>query len=139
MLFPGCYSIGSLKKTMLSLHQLALLNEVIPGAAVNVKEAYTFKKICFQKQTFYSMVYTKVRKRNSYTASYVSRDGTLAVGCIVNFVTVVLANNDNPYWMVAVQELQATPNHDLFTGIDTTGVQNVEQLGGHLKPYSYNR
>lgn len=85
------------------------------------------------------MVYTKVRKRNSYTVSYVSGDGTLAVGCIVNFVKVVLANNDNPYWMVAVQELQATTNHDLFTGIDTTGVQNVEQLGGHLKPYSYNR
>ena len=87
-LFPGCYSIGSLKKTTLSWQQLALLNEAISGAAVNVSEAYTFRKLFLNRQTFYSMAYTKVRKRNSYTVSFVTRDGSLGIGYIVNFVKV---------------------------------------------------
>ena len=137
-LFPGCYSIGSLKKTTLSLRQLASLNEVIPGAAVSVLEAYTFRKLFSNRQTFYSKDYTKVRKRNNYTVSFVSRDGALAVGYIFNFIKVLLEDKDQPYFLAAIRELQATPNYGPFTDIDMSYVRNRE-LGGHLKPFSYNR
>jgi hypothetical protein len=117
------------------------LNEVIPGAAVSVLEAYTFRKLFFNRQTFYSKDYTKVRKRNSYrpTVSFVSRDGALAVGYIFNFIKVLLEDKDQPYFLLAaIRELQATPNYGLFTDIDMSYVRNRE-LGGHLKPFSYNR
>ena len=39
LLFPGCYSIGSLARVELSLEQLTVLNELIPGAAVSVQDA----------------------------------------------------------------------------------------------------
>ena len=50
-LFPGCYSVGNLSKVTLNHRQLAELNEVIPGVAVDVQQSHSFKKILFKKKT----------------------------------------------------------------------------------------
>ena len=84
-LFPGCFSIGYLEKVELGFEQLAATNELILGAAVNVEQAFQFKKINFKKQVFYSKSCSKVKKRNSYTIAFMGNDGTLKIGMISSF------------------------------------------------------
>lgn len=84
-LFPGCFSIGYLEKVELGFEQLAAINELILGAAVNVEQAFQFKKINFKKQVFYSKSCSKVKERNSYTIAFMGNDGTLKIGMISSF------------------------------------------------------
>ena len=98
-----------LEKVVFNLQQLAALNELIGGAAVNVVESYRFKKMIYRKQLFYSKSCTKVKKRNSYTVTYLASNGILKVGRILHFLKVVLAEDfleSNLYGLAAVEELE---------------------------------
>ena len=49
------------------------------------------------RQIYYSKSCTKVKKRSSYTISYVASDGTRKVGMIVYFMKVLLADLKRTY------------------------------------------
>jgi uncharacterized phage protein gp47/JayE len=69
----------------------ACLNELIPGTAVNSQlDLYSFKKIIFRKNMFYSKACEKVKKRNSYTVMYTSNTGDGRVGEIANRLSGIL-------------------------------------------------
>ena len=132
-LFPGCHSIGCLEKVTLDVEQLATVNELIPGAAVNTQEAFRFKKISYKNQIFYSKSCSKVKKRNSYTVVFVGGDGNLKVGMIVYFLKVLLLENAHPYHLAAMQQLHPYPEEDIMAGIDVTTLN--KELGHHMKPF----
>lgn len=84
--------MGFLEKMVLDAEQLAAINELIPGAAVNTQESFKFRKINYWNQIFYSTSCSKVTKRNSYTVVFVGRDGNLKVGMILYYLKLVLRN-----------------------------------------------
>lgn len=137
-LYKGCYSVGCLEKVVFNLQQLAALNELIGGAAVNVVELYRFKKMIYRKQLFYSKSCTKVKTRNSYTVIYLASNGVFKVGRILHFLKVVLAEDfleSNLYGLAAVEELEPCHNEEIMAGIDVSTFNT--ELGSHLKPLGY--
>ena len=137
-LFPGCYSCGCLVKANLCNEQLAALNDLLPGAAVNVNDSWSFNKIIYEKQMFYSQNCRRVKKRNSYTVIYTAPNGKKSCGCIAHFLKVVLVNQDNQsHYLAAIKELQPYEDEAILSGV-TISTNSVE-LGGHLKPYKYDR
>ena len=135
-LFPGCHSMGFLEKMVLDAEQLAAINELIPGAAVNTQESFKFRKINYWNQIFYSTSCSKVTKRNSYTVVFVGKDGNLKVGMILYYLKLVL-RNAHPYYLAAIQELHPYPEAGIMAGIDVTTLNN--NLAGHLKPFCFPR
>ncbi|XP_015778894.1 PREDICTED: uncharacterized protein LOC107356782 [Acropora digitifera] len=133
-LFPGCHSMGFLEKMVLDAEQLAAINELIPGAAVNTQESFKFRKINYWNQIFYSTSCSKVTKRNSYKVVFVDRDGNLKVGMILYYLKLVL-RNAHPYHLAAIQELHPYPEAGIMAGIDVTTLNN--NLAGHLKPFCF--
>ncbi|CAB3985352.1 Hypothetical predicted protein [Paramuricea clavata] len=108
-LFKGCYSVGGMNKVVLDFQQLAELNELIFGAAVNVEQAYNFKKAIYKKQMFYSKLCTNIKKRNSYTITYLASNGEEKFGQILYFLKVSMAETfgeNNEYCVAAIEELQ---------------------------------
>ena len=120
----------------LGFEQLAAINELIPGAAVNVEQAFQFKKINFKKQVFYRKSCSMVKKRNSYTIAFVGNDGTLKIGMISYFLKVLLVEDSPPCHLAAVQELH--PHDEGVTGRINVTTLNKE-LGCHLRPYCHPR
>lgn len=129
--------MGFLEKVTLDDKELAAVNELIPGAAVNTQEAFRFRKISYRNQLFYSKSCSKVKKRNSYTVVFVGMDGRLKVGMILYFLKVLLLENDHPYHLAAMQQLQPYPEEDIMAGIDVTSLN--KELGHHLKPFKKPR
>ena len=129
--------MGFLEKVILDAEQLAAVNELIPGAAVNTQESFKFRKINYRNQIFYSKSCSKVTKRNSYTVVFVGRDGNLKVGIIVYYLKLLLLENARPYHLFAVRELHPYPEERIMSGIDVTTLSN--RLGGHLKPFHFPR
>lgn len=128
--------MGFLEKLVLDAEQLAAINELIPGAAVNTQESFKFRKINYWNQIFYSTSCSKVTKRNSYTVVFVGRDGNLKVGMILYYLKLVL-RNAHPYHLAAIQELHPYPEAGIMAGIDVTTLNN--NLAGHLKPFWFPR
>ena len=122
---------------MLDAEQLAVINELIPGAAVNTQEAFKFRKIYYKNQIFYSKSCSKVTKRNSYTVAFAGKDGNLKVGMILYFLKVLLLENANPYHLAAMQQLKPFPEEGIISRIDVTTLNN--ELGDHLKPFQNPR
>ena len=79
----------------------------------------------------------KVTKTNSYTVSYLSQHGDLAVGFIVTFMKVVLTTQDEPYYLAALRNLHERPNDGHFS--DVKNMTNSKELGVHLKSYQYEK
>ena len=129
--------MGFLEKVILDAEQLAAINELIPGAAVNTRESFKFRKINYRNQIFYSKSCSKVTKRNSYTVVFVGRDGNLKLGIIVYYLKLLLLGNAHPYHLAAVRELHPYPEERIMAGIDVTTLNN--KLGGHLKPFYFPR
>ena len=129
--------MGFLEKVMLDVEQLAAINEIIPGAAVNTQEAFKFRKINFRNQKFYSKSCSKVTKRNSYTVVFVDGAGGLKVGMILYFLKVVLLGNDTPYYLAAMQQLYPNPEEGVMARIDMTTLNR--ELGSYLHPFKYPR
>ena len=129
--------MGFLEKVILDAEQLAAINELIPGAAVNTQESFKFRKINYRNQIFYSKSCSKVTKRNSYTVVFVGRDGNLKVGMILYYLKLLLLGDTHPYHLAAVQELHLYPEEKIMAGIDVTTLNN--KLGEHLKPFHYPR
>ena len=119
--------MGFLEKVTLDDKELAAVNELIPGAAVNTQEAFRFRKISYRNQLFYSKSCSKVKKRNSYTVVFVGMDGRLKVGMILYFLKVLLLENGHPYHLAAMQQLQPYPEEDIMAGIDVTSLN--KELG----------
>jgi hypothetical protein len=59
------------------------------------------------------------------------------IGFIVNVMKVVLTTQDKPHYLAAMHELHSTATDNLFKDITVT-TTNVK-LGGHFKPYKYDR
>ena len=129
--------MGYLEKVKLGSEQLAAINELIPGAAVNVELAFKFKKINFKKQVFYSKSCSKVKKRNSYTIVFEGSDGTLKIGMIHYFLKVLLVEDSLPHHLAAIQELHPHLEERITAGTNVTTLN--KELGCHLKPYRYPR
>ena len=115
-LFPGCYSVGNLSKVTLNHRQLAELNEVIPGVAVDIQQSHSFKKILFQKKFHYSMACTKVKKRNSYTVSYIDNNGLKKMGEIALFLKIVVKDKVC-HFLAAVHEMIHCPQEAITNSI----------------------
>jgi hypothetical protein len=67
------------------------LNELIFGAAVNVEQAYNFKKVIYKKQMVYSKLCTNIKKRNRYTLTYLASNGEDNFGQMLYFLKVSMA------------------------------------------------
>ena len=125
-------------KVNLSEEQLAALNYLLPGAAVNVADSWSFNRIIYGEQIFYSQNHSRVKKRNSYTVVYTAPDGKEAYGFIIYFLKVILANQEEqPYYLAAIKNLQLYEEEDILA--DITISTNNHELGGHLKPCKYDR
>lgn len=129
--------MGFLEKVNLGFEELAALNELIPGAAVDTQEAFKFRKISYKKQIFYSKSCSKVKKRNSHTIVYGGSDGTLKVGMIVYFLKVLLVENALPHHLAAVQPLEYYPEEEIMAGINVTTLS--QDLGHHMRPFRHPR
>ena len=136
-LFRGCHSLGALEKVKLGSQQLAAINELIPGAAVNVQEAFQFKKINYRKQVFYSKSCMKVKKRNSYTVIFVGNDGAFRLGMIAYFLKVLLVEETAAHHLAAVEELHPCPEEGLMAGVNVSTLN--KELGCYMKPYRQPR
>ncbi|CAB4011549.1 Hypothetical predicted protein, partial [Paramuricea clavata] len=124
-LFPGCYSVGSVVKADLSEEQLAALNHLLPGAAVNVADSWSFNRIIYGEQIFYSQNHSMEKKLMGY-------------GFIIYFLKVILANQEEqPYYLAAIKNLQLYKEEEILA--DITISTNNHELGGHLKPCKYDR
>lgn len=115
--------MGFLEKVILEAEQLAAVNELIPGAAVNTQESFTskFRNINYRNQIFYSKSCSKVTKRNSYTVVFVGRDGNVKMGMILHYLKLLLLGNEI---VTAVQELHPYPEERIMAGIDVTTLNN---------------
>ena len=120
--------MGLLEKVILDAEQLAAINELIPGAAVNTQESFKLKKINYRNQIFYSKSCSKVTTGNSYKVVFVGRDGSLKVGIIMYYLKFLLCRNAHPSHLAALQELHPYPEEGK-AGIDVTTLFN--KLGGH--------
>ena len=136
-LFPSCYSVGHLSKRDLTNTQLAELNEIIPGAAVDILESYSFKKICFRKKLFYSIACTRVKRRNSFTVTYLANDADEGVGEIDYFMKIVVKGRHTPYFLAAVHQITPSPDKHVMANVVVSTVN--KQLGYHLKPFISDR
>lgn len=119
---------------------MAELNEIIPGVAVDILESYSFKKISFRKKLFYSIACTRVKKRNSFTVTYLANNGEEAVGEIAYFMKIVMTDHEDchlPYFLAAVHQMTPSPVKDIMANVVVSTVN--KQLGYHLQPYSSDR
>ena len=86
---------------------------------------------------FYSKSCTNVKKRNSYTITYLTSSGVQKVGQILYFLTVSLAeiyDETNKYHVAAINELQPCNNTGVMDNITITTFN--KELGCHLKPFT---
>jgi hypothetical protein len=116
----------------------ACLNELIPGTAVNSQlELYSFKKIIFRKNMFYSKACEKVKKRNSYTVIYTSNTGDGRVGEIAYFLKVKDQVENICHFLAAMYEMKSFPDEAIMANVVVSTIN--KDLGHHLLPFHEER
>ena len=129
-LFESCYAIGSQVKENIPPDELASLNEFLPGVAVSLVESLLFSKIMFKNQVFYSERCSNVKKRNSYTVSFL-RHGVLSYGCIAYFLKLTTHHHGiQIYHLAAINELHHRPGEGIMCDERLLLANNL-----HLKPF----